>query len=1853
MIRKKIFLKGISIFFILEIVFNTIYPSLSYALTSGPTAPEATSFEPVDTTDMVNLLTGDLAYNIPMLEVPGPSGGYPLSLSYHAGIQPGEEASWVGLGWTLNPGAITRNVNGYADDFDGAQNTDRFFWEGGERTTRKVGITVGLGNSPASVSAGLSFSNDTYQGYGTGFYAGGSLGGSSSNPVGVSFQAGTNPYGGTYSYASIGYGKSYSLSTDFKSISTNVRLAHLGPLEYSISGTSEGIKSSFSVGGFRKNTHNSKTGKMSSKSSGFDVNIPVYPNLAINLAYNHQRYWIDETEKVRTFGSLNNPSTIPSKEFLDNNAFDTYTLFETYNVNGNAEVNSSGFVDTKRLMKSNPENDLGGSFADYDNYSVQAQGVGGNIKPYNFQTHLYRQNVKEVKTLDGEDYTFYTEAHYPTGKNLQKPQFRFINDFSNRYDFSPSNFKGNGDTSDPLTFDFGDSDNPVTGESGDDGIKNNHLAGSRHIEYLSNLDIHNKTEKLQAIGFVDTKSSGFKRDINNLIGAFVITNESGVKYHFALPAYSYDEYQYSETIDDSDGETFNEIKKPSKYAYTWYLTAITGPDFVDRGEEGVLDEEDWGYWVEFDYGQWTDKYLWRNPGEGFRKDLDNNFQNYTSGKKELYYLDAIKTKSHTALFIKEIRNDSKSVAVQSKKGGFNPDIYLGYDCHLNLPTSVLGLKEILLLKNSQLDDLDYDQLKKDGGELNFQFNYTCDLSEGCSFPNVCVGTKTKTFQAAHYGDNVLDVSDLSQNQELVDKTIRGIEFKTDYSLLPETSNSFNNELLYSDNPSIVNYGKLTLKSLDFKGKKNVSLTPPINFNYDLEDPETGDVELIQDDNSGEFKFENQGSQLTAGDLLKFDDGEIEYYGVITKVNQSYIFIKQIGSNGFSENSQIHYIQTKNPPFNSEQYDIWGMYKSDFDKSYFEENEILGRAVTNLSRKSVDAWSLRDVQLPTGAKIKIKYESDDYNDIALSPPMALSIKKMRYLGGNQIEVSFHEDIDLNNYFDSNDKINLSVLAYNRYINKDGFKFLGDQPNCLGVDQTQTCSPFIRDESLIPLGRMASIGSIVKEVKSGKLTIEDASFVKILNGTKKVNRYSGAICSYYENGAGKQNCWPEKIFPIELTFTGWPDLIAGGYSSVSKNVIRYGGGLRISSIGIEAGDELQETIYNYEGGTTSYEPFGMLKGKLTDDFPKAELDEKQQRVAKAQVQKTGYAIYHDLMAIAREVPAPGVLYKNVTVKNKVTNKGLSAFRPSRTIYEFETFDVGMVGIKELPNGTMSKLGTSDGQGQFNDIEYISKELRKIAIKDYTSRLGDLKSVSVYSGEELIAETKNHYLYDLVDPNDLEKDNLDLDNRFEANFMQYEALVKEMFNDQGVIDETFVDARLVNETYMSTSYSGYIGLYRLLGIISKKERFPAIKIGQTTKNYKTGLTSTSTNLAFDFYSGAATQVLSKDSYGNNYLAKSIPAYKKYNSMGLAIYGGKNMLTQTSASFDFKVNDDFKENPTEDNIIKLMSASAQTWSDESKVVNGNEGKQNDVWRKKASFEWVGEDGIENKDGFDYSNFSAFDAWDGGNPTSEMWRKVSELTLFDTYSHVLEVRDINGLYSASKMDPNHEFVIATVSNSSYNEMAYSGAEYTSGNTMLEGGVSNEDGFPSTVRAHTGSYSLQVPYNDNGFTYVLNENNADLNKKYFASVWVYLPGKSETEDEIKKAQLYFTANGVEHEVHPQIQKNKSKSWYLLNLEIDPDGADEVIIGCRNNTSRNAYFDDFRVHPLQANMTNYVYNNENGELNYIIDANNFYTRFEYDAMGRLVRTSRELLNYDFGEGKESYRPDKILNETIYNYGKGNE
>ncbi len=128
----------IAAFFALLMLSESILPTAAYALSSGPSQPEVQGFQPAGVNDMVNLFTGDFSYNIPLLDVEG----YPVNLFYNAGIGMDQEASWVGLGWNLNPGVVERNLRGLPDDFNG----DLITREMGLRPNRTFGLSFEVGN---------------------------------------------------------------------------------------------------------------------------------------------------------------------------------------------------------------------------------------------------------------------------------------------------------------------------------------------------------------------------------------------------------------------------------------------------------------------------------------------------------------------------------------------------------------------------------------------------------------------------------------------------------------------------------------------------------------------------------------------------------------------------------------------------------------------------------------------------------------------------------------------------------------------------------------------------------------------------------------------------------------------------------------------------------------------------------------------------------------------------------------------------------------------------------------------------------------------------------------------------------------------------------------------------------------------------------------------------------------------------------------------------------------------------------------------------------------------------------------------------------------------------------------------------------------------------------------------------------------------------------------------------------------------------------------------------------------------------------------------------------------------------
>ena len=134
MIRKAATKKSIAVFFLSLMTMETLLPLKGLALTSGPAQPEMTQFQPAGMSDMVDLFTGDFKYNLPLLDV----DGYPVNLSYAQGSGMEDEASWVGLGWNLNVGSVTRQLRGVPDDHNGDKVTTKYHMKKKVTTGAKV-----------------------------------------------------------------------------------------------------------------------------------------------------------------------------------------------------------------------------------------------------------------------------------------------------------------------------------------------------------------------------------------------------------------------------------------------------------------------------------------------------------------------------------------------------------------------------------------------------------------------------------------------------------------------------------------------------------------------------------------------------------------------------------------------------------------------------------------------------------------------------------------------------------------------------------------------------------------------------------------------------------------------------------------------------------------------------------------------------------------------------------------------------------------------------------------------------------------------------------------------------------------------------------------------------------------------------------------------------------------------------------------------------------------------------------------------------------------------------------------------------------------------------------------------------------------------------------------------------------------------------------------------------------------------------------------------------------------------------------------------------------------------------------
>ncbi len=200
----------------------------------GPSQPEMQAFTSVNGNNLVDLFSGDFSYSIPLMDV----GGYPLTLGYRSGITMDQEASWVGLGWNLNPGTISRNMRGLPDDFSGTGDSVL------KASTIHPNITTG-----ATVGADIELLGLPSSGFGSSVNVGVSMGLFKNNYKGWGMEQGLN--------ASIGAGD-------------KAKGAMTGGLSFN-NNSQDGITLTPS---FSANLHGKATADQSAYGAGFSISAP-------------------------------------------------------------------------------------------------------------------------------------------------------------------------------------------------------------------------------------------------------------------------------------------------------------------------------------------------------------------------------------------------------------------------------------------------------------------------------------------------------------------------------------------------------------------------------------------------------------------------------------------------------------------------------------------------------------------------------------------------------------------------------------------------------------------------------------------------------------------------------------------------------------------------------------------------------------------------------------------------------------------------------------------------------------------------------------------------------------------------------------------------------------------------------------------------------------------------------------------------------------------------------------------------------------------------------------------------------------------------------------------------------------------------------------------------------------------------------------------------------------------------------------------------------------------------------------------------------------------------------------------
>lgn len=882
----------------------------------GPGQPEMSSFKSVNANDMVDLFSGDFSYNLPLLDV----GGYPISMHYSSNVSMDQEASWVGLGWNLNPGTVSRSIRGLPDDFNG----DSVTKVQSIKPNRTVGVSLGtdleIAGLPKPVEVNTGIFHNTYNGWGaeSGFNASINLGGVGTTSLTAGLAVTSNTQTGVNLHPSLGIhldgidqnnnGTSvgFGMSTNYNSrtgisalqLNASVRLQQLYTSNQMINNLIDQATSPYATISFAVPSYTPKISmpytnhNYSFRLKLGDAKIVFHNSLLVEGYTSEQRIEpADVQQRIPAIGYLYYSNSVGhSNSLLDYNR--EKELSFTLNATPNIAI---------------PQ-------YTYDIYSISGEGTGGTFRPYRGDVGYVNDYTMKTKSASGNlalDLGFgdlfhagvdvsvssaYSQNNLWNSDNTMNPVLQFQKQDST---FQPIYFRNPGEKT-SNTQDYYKS-------VGDDSLIRVKLLGRQNVDntVASNQFLTYANGKKAGEFTVGTPLIKKNRDKRSQVISYLTADET-LQFGFDKQIRSYKE----NTIPKGGcTDTFTIIpRNDTLLRKGHHLSQIT-----------VLNSD----------GR---RYIYGIPA-------------YNVQQKDVSF-SVDKTGAANGIVPYDSTSDNSTSNHKGKEGIFTSETLPGY-AHSFLLTAILSpdyldIKGDGISEDDQGDAIKFNYTRVYGGTNPFAWR--TPFQQGWANYNEGLKTDKRDAKATYiYGQKEVWY-------------LNSVESKTMIAVFKLEGNRKDVYCVKTENGGLDTTSSLRrLKQIDLYAKadliKNGDSARPIktvhfSYSYTLCKGVAGN---------------NSFGKLT------LDSVWFSYNGNEKGKQNPYVF-------RYHPDSSFN-----NPVYNLTKYDRWGSYKDTINNPAHLKNSDFPYAEQDslTAARNAGAWNLSEILLPSGGLMKITYESDDY------------------------------------------------------------------------------------------------------------------------------------------------------------------------------------------------------------------------------------------------------------------------------------------------------------------------------------------------------------------------------------------------------------------------------------------------------------------------------------------------------------------------------------------------------------------------------------------------------------------------------------------------------------------------------------------------------------------------------------------------------------------------------------------------------------------------------------------------------------------------------------------------------------